>query len=57
MNEIYRLLQNVHEIAKANNLFLIDFERRVQALEAKLTIEQPEEHSEPNADGAEQTIG
>ena len=72
MNELYKLLlglmdvtNNTHEIAKANNIFLQNFEQRIAAIESKveqmsqaieamqksLTLEIPE--SEPTATGAE----
>lgn len=72
MNELYKLLlglmdvtNNTHEIAKANNIFLQNFEQRIAAIESKvaqmsqqveamqesLTLEIPE--SEPKAAGEE----
>lgn len=36
MNEIYKLLQNIHEIVKANNMFLQNFEQRFMAVEKSL---------------------
>ncbi len=36
MNEIYKLLQNIQEIVRANNLFLESLEKRMQAIEAAL---------------------
>ncbi len=58
MNEIYELLMNVHEIVKANNLFLQSFETRFSELETrfaelekKMTIDTKK--SEPSAAGAE----
>lgn len=50
MNEIYKLLQNVQEIAKANNLFLQAVEKRLQNIEAMLSIDK---EPEPTAVGAE----
>lgn len=51
MNEIYELLLNVQEIAKANNLFLQSFEARLTELEKKMTIDTKK--AEPVASGAE----
>lgn len=51
MNEIYELLLNIQEIAKANNLFLQSFEARLSELEKKMTIDTKK--SEPTAAGAE----
>ncbi len=51
MNEIYELLLNIQEIAKANNLFLQSFEARLTELEKKMTIDTKK--SEPTAAGAE----
>ena len=56
MNELYRLLQNVQEIAIANNQFLKIIEQRLSAIEAKLTIEKTDTTSEPNAVGEERNI-
>lgn len=60
MNEIYKLLLNVQEIVKANNLFLQSFEQRIDAMEQRIgimersmVIDAPT--SEPNAAGAETT--
>lgn len=60
MNEIYKLLLNVQEIVKANNLFLQSFEQRIDAMEQRIgimerfmVIDVPT--SEPNAAGAETT--
>ena len=39
MNEIYKLLLNVQERAKANNMFLNALEQRIAEIERKLTIE------------------
>lgn len=36
MNEIYKLLQNIQEIVKANNMFLQNFEQRFMAVEKSL---------------------
>jgi hypothetical protein len=36
MNELYKLLQNIHEIAIANNRFLQSFEERMQRIEVKM---------------------
>lgn len=33
MNELYKILQNVHEIAKANNIFLVAIDTKIQTLE------------------------
>lgn len=52
MNEIYRLLVNVHEIVKANNLYLSSLEARIAELEKRMTIDLPES-SGPDASGAE----
>ena len=49
MNEIYKLLQNVQEIARANNLFLQMLEQRIASMEAAVKIDI----SEPNATGTE----
>lgn len=38
MNEIYKLLLNVQEIAKANNMFLMAFEQRITAMEQKIAV-------------------
>ena len=35
MNELYKLLQNVQEIVKANNMFLQSFEQRIAAMEQR----------------------
>lgn len=51
MNEIYELLLNIQEIAKANNLFLHSFETRLTELEKKMTIDTKK--AEPTAAGAE----
>ena len=40
MNEIYKLLVNIHEIVKANNMFLTEMEQRLTAIEQKVTIEE-----------------
>ncbi len=56
MNEIYRLLQNVQEIAIANNQFLKVIEQSLSSIEAKLTIEKTDTTSEPNAVGEERNI-
>lgn len=61
MNEIYKLLLNVQEIVKANNLFLQSFEQRIDAMEQRIGIMERSmvidvHTSEPNAAGAE-TIG
>lgn len=61
MNEIYKLLQNVQEIARANNLFLQTFEARMQTLEASIKAMEGslvlniESDSEPQTAGAETT--
>ena len=49
MNEIYKLLLNVQEIAKANNMFLNALEQRIAEIERKLTIET----SGPDVPGTE----
>ena len=49
MNEIYKLLVNVHEIVKANNMFLNAIEQRLAEIEKKLTIET----SGPDVPGTE----
>lgn len=49
MNEIYKLLVNVQEIVKANNMFLNTIEQRLAEIEKKLTIET----SEPDVPGTE----
>ena len=56
MNEIYKLLLNVQEIAKANNMFLSameqkfeELEQRMAEIERKLTIET----SGPDVPGTE----
>ena len=36
MNELYKLLQNVQEIVKANNMFLQSFEQRIAAMEQRI---------------------
>ena len=51
MNEIYKLLLNVQEIAKANNIFLSALEQRMAEIERKLTIET----SGPDVPGTENT--
>lgn len=33
MNEIYKLLQNIQDIVRANNLFLESLEKRMEAIE------------------------
>ena len=50
MNEIYKLLVNIHEIVKANNMFLTEMEQRLVAIEQKVTIE---ETSGPGVPGTE----
>lgn len=60
MNEIYKLLLNVQEIVKANNLFLQSFEQRIDAMEQRIGIMERSmvidvSTSEPNAAGAETT--
>ena len=50
MNEIYKLLVNIHEIVKADNMFLTDMEQRLVAIEQKVTIE---ETSGPDVPGTE----
>lgn len=62
MNEIYKLLLNVQEIVKANNLFLQSFEQRINVMEQRIGIMERSmvidalPQSEPTATGAE-TIG
>lgn len=51
MNELYKVLLNVLEIAKANNMFLASIEKRIDAIEKSLTFEPPQ--SEPTASGAD----
>ncbi len=51
MNEIYKLLMNIHEIVKANNLFLQSFETLIAELDKKMTIDT--QKSEPSDVGAE----
>lgn len=65
MNEIYQLLlsmdaviKNVHETAKANNMFmqsiekmLLDINQKMEAIQKSLVLEIPK--SEPTAPGAE----
>ena len=51
MNEIYKLLVNVQEIVKANNMFLNAIEQRLAEIEKKLTIET----SGPDVPGTENT--
>lgn len=36
MNELYKLILNVQEIVKANNMFLQSFEQRIAAMEQKI---------------------
>lgn len=55
MNEIYKIMVNILDIVKANNLFLADMEKRIEEIEKSLTFEIPTE-SEPDAPGAERTI-
>ena len=50
MNEIYKLLVNIHEIVKANNMFLTEMGRRLTAMEQKVTRE---ETSGPGGPGTE----
>lgn len=52
MNEIYKIVANILEVVKANNLFLADFEKRLEQLEKSLTVEI-EKESEPDVPGAE----
>ena len=49
MNEIYKLLVNVQEIVKANNMFLNALEQRIAEIERNLTIET----SGPDVPGTE----
>ena len=49
MNERYKLLVNVHEIVKANNMCLNAIEQRLAEIEKKLTIET----SGPDVPGTE----
>lgn len=51
MNELYKVLLNVLEIVKANNLFLVSVEKRLEAIEKSLTFEPPQ--SEPTVSGAD----
>ena len=50
MNEIYKLLVNIHEIVKANNMFLTEMEQRLTAIEQKGTLG---ESSGPDVPGTE----
>lgn len=61
MNELYKILVNIQEIVKANNLFLQSFEVRISEMEKRISeIEKSVildiQASEPIAAGAE-TIG
>ena len=49
MNEIYKILVNLLEIGKANNMFLNAIEQRLAEIEKKLTIET----SGPDVPGTE----
>lgn len=54
MNELYKIILNLLEIAKANNMFLESLEKRVEAIEKSLTFEIPQQQtSEPTVSGAE----
>lgn len=60
MNEIYKLLQNIHEIVIANNKFMQTFEQRLDGLEQRIALLEaavvitPE--AEPNAAGADAEV-
>lgn len=63
MNELYKLLQNVQEIAIANNEFLKSFDARLATLETQMSTLTSEVEAlaksmiidpEPNATGAEE---
>lgn len=61
MNELYKLLVNIQEIAKANNMFLQGIDQRISTLESELSAIKESlvldlQPSEPTAAGAE-TIG
>lgn len=61
MNELYKLLVNIQEIAKANNMFLQSIDQRISTLESELSAIKESlvldlQPSEPTATGAE-TIG
>ena len=56
MNEIYKLLVNVQEIVKANNMFLNALEQRIAEIERKLTIETSGPDV-PGTENAENQIG
>lgn len=62
MNELYKLLLNLQDIAKANNLFMQAFEARFKAIEDAIDrierslVINTIDTSEPTATGAE-TIG
>lgn len=51
MNELYKVLLNILEIVKANNIFLVSVEKRLDAIEKSLTFEPPQ--SEPIASGTD----
>lgn len=55
MNEIYKVIVNVLDIVKANNLFLVELERRIDAIEKSLVFEIPNE-SEPDVPGADEQM-
>lgn len=55
MNEFYKILVNILDVVKANNMFLADLEKRIEAIEKSLTFEIPKE-SEPDAPGAEEEM-
>ena len=50
MQKVSKLLVNIHEIVKANNMFLTEIEQRLTAIEQKVTIE---ETSGPDVPGTE----
>lgn len=60
MNEIYKLLQNIHAIVIANNQFLQSFEQRIDRLEQRIALLEaavvitPE--AEPDAAGADAEV-
>lgn len=52
MNELYKLLQNIQQIAIANNKYLEAIEAHLQRIEKTVTIDIA-----PNADGAIEEVG
>lgn len=53
MNELYKIILNLLEIAKANNMFLASLEKRIESIEKSLTFELPELPSASAVPGAE----